>query len=228
MAWDDSGYDIPPPYDPGWDGPLANRNNKPGYDPQHPEGSGDWTFNPSWGGWVWAKNEVTPPAGVDPGNNPPPPPKAPPAAPGPGAVAGGVPAGSPSGTFTPPPYDGLPSWMPQAPTAPGAPSFPEFQKAPAFVEPDYEAALKDPGFRSIVAEGERGLQQSAAARGVLNGGGTLKDITAWGQGIAGQRVGEVRDRAVNNYLLNYQTQYLDPYKYSYQKALDTFNGGLGI
>jgi hypothetical protein len=122
----------------------------------------------------------------------------------------------------------MPSWMPAAPAAPAPFAPPEFGKAPAYTEPNYTDALNDPGYQFEANQGRQQMEQSAAARGVLNGGGTLKDINAWGQNFATQRVNDVKDRSVNNYLLNYQTQYVDPYKYAYQSALDKFTGGLNI
>jgi len=153
-----------------------------------------------------------------------PPPAAPPPTGGGGGSSAPPPAGGPSATFTPPPpaWD-MGAWEADAPvfTAPG------YTLPPAFNEPDYEAALKDPGYQLEANEGRRALEQSAAARGVLNGGGTLRDINAWGQNYATTRVNDVRNRARDTYQLNYQTQYADPYKYAYQSALDAFTGKLG-
>jgi hypothetical protein len=156
---------------------------------------------------------------------------APPTAPGPGS--GGGPGGPtvqtsrPKDPLIPPSDDGTfhqPDPIPGQPGPAPTPNFPTFRPAPAFVEPDYDAALQDKAYQFESNEGRRMLEASAAARGVLNGGGTLKDIDKWGQQFATQRVNDVRDRAVNNYLLNYQTQFVDPYKYAYQNATDTFGG----
>lgn len=154
---------------------------------------------------------TTPPP---PNTQPPPPPNNPP----PGATPPGQ---YPSTEFTPP----APSWD-MGPWAADAPVFtpPIFRQPPAFEEPDYEASLKDPGYMFEANEGRRRLESSAAARGVLNGGGTLKDINAWGQNFATTRVKDVGDRARQDYMLNYATQYVDPYKYAYQAALDAFTG----
>lgn len=146
-------------------------------------------------------------------------PGAPPAAP-PAGGGGGAPAAAAPGLA---PITGTPDWFPKAPTS----DLPAFTPGEAYKEPNYADALSDPGYQFEASEGQRQLEQSAAARGVLNGGGTLKDVNAWGQNFATQRVNDVRDRSVNNYLLNYQTQKVDPYKYAYQNALDTFNGKYG-
>lgn len=143
-----------------------------------------------------------------------------------GGGGGGAPAGSLSAIFQPPAerFDTA-GWNARMPSFGNAPIFqaPTFRQAPAFVEPDYEAALKDPGYTFEADQGRRQMEQSAAARGVLNGGGTLKDINAWGQNFATQRVNDVRNRARDAYQLNYQTQYTDPYNYAYRSALDSFN-----
>lgn len=156
-----------------------------------------------------------------------------------GSGGGGGGYGGPSGDFVPPPrgWDRN-TWESQLPTfnAPGYTPPPAY--APGqFVEPDYAAALNDPGYQFEMNQGTGALQASAAARGVLNGGGTLKDINAWGQNYASTRVNDVRTRARDTYQLNegarqsayntnYQTQYADPYKYAYQSALDAFTNNL--
>lgn len=193
------------------------------YFTRSPDGSFQEQFQGGLPDWlkqqIGQTTPVTPPTG---GGGPPPTGGG---APPPGSIG----AMDPSAVFQPPAQQtGMPSWMPTAPGAPGAPDLPTFGKAPAYAEPDYEAAMKDPGFQNEISMGRQAMEQSAAARGVLNGGGTLKDINAWGQNLGAQRVNDVKDRSVNNYLLNYQTQYVDPYKYAYQSALDKFNSNLGI
>ena len=81
-----------------------------------------------------------------------------------------------------------------------------------FVEPTAEEAMSDPNYQFEMNEGERALQQAAAAKGVLNGGGTLKDIAAWAQNYATSRIADVRNRALSRYQVNYQA------------ALDAFTG----
>lgn len=135
------------------------------------------------------------------------------------------------GTFTPP-----------TPTAyPTAPQFqaPGYTPPAAFVPdkfqaPTFEDAQNDPGYQFARDQGEQALTQGKAAGGLLNTGGTLKDILAWGQNYAAQRYGDVYNRNYNTwqgnegakeraYATNYGSQYLDPYKFAYQGALDAFN-----
>jgi hypothetical protein len=57
---------------------------------------------------------------------------------------------------------------------------------------------------------------------VINSGGTLKDIFDYGSNAATQNYQNVDNRARNNYLMNYQTQYTDPYQFAYRGAADAF------
>lgn len=176
-----------------------------------------YKWDPNYANYVRDPNYQEPVIDHGPGPGPGP-------APGPQAgTAGTGPAGSLSAIFQAPAerFDsgGWQSSMPRF-----AP--PAYKPPPAFVEPDYEASLKDPGYMFEANEGRRRMEQGAAARGVLNGGGTLKDVNAWGQNFAAQRVNDVRNRAKDTYLLNYATQFTDPYQYAYRSALDSFTGGL--
>jgi hypothetical protein len=122
-------------------------------------------------------------------------------------------------TFTPPPEPtGPPAWLPEIPVF----TPPAFRQAPAFQAPTVEQALRDPGYQFAAQEGQAALERSAAARGVLGTGGTLKDILAWGGNYAQQRYNDVFNRALQSYGTNYQTQYLDPYQASYKSAWDAF------
>lgn len=110
----------------------------------------------------------------------------------------------------------------QLPTAPGFTPVP-FKQAPAFSAPTLADAQNEPGFAFQLAEGNKALEHSAAAKGILNTGGTLKDIARWSQGLADTTYGNVYNRALNSYQTNYQTQYADPWKMQEQSALDAFN-----
>jgi hypothetical protein len=48
---------------------------------------------------------------------------------------------------------------------------------------DYQ---EDPGFKFRLAEGQKAIERSAAARGGLNSGATLKALTNYGQGAASE------------------------------------------
>lgn len=125
---------------------------------------------------------------------------------------------------------------------------PAFQAPPAFSydpfsAPTLEQAQNEPGYAFAREEGRKALENSAAARGVLRTGGTLKDILGWGNRFAEQNYGNVFNRAAttydrnrNNAAQNYQTNYgvskdvfdtnygqrKDKFAFDYQGAYDTF------
>ena len=66
----------------------------------------------------------------------------------------------------------------------------------------------DPGYQFRMSEGLKALERSAAARGLLQSGGTLKDITRFGQDVASQEY----QNAFQRYLLERQ-QRLQPLEY---------------
>lgn len=125
---------------------------------------------------------------------------------------------------TPPaaPGTGTP-YIPQTPNY-TAPTFtpPAYQKPPAFELPTYEQAASDPGYKFTLGQGEQALQQSAAARGLANTGGTAKDLINYGQAAGTQQYGNVLNRLLNQYMTNYQTQYVDPYNIAFQGAQASF------
>lgn len=100
----------------------------------------------------------------------------PPVVPPPSGVVGGV---------TPPTTD---PWG----TIPGVP-------IPTFAPPSFDAAMADPGFQFRLRGGTDALERSAAARGVLKTGGTLKDLLEYGQNFASQEYGNVYNRALQSY-----------------------------
>lgn len=54
--------------------------------------------------------------------------------------------------------------------------------------------MADPGYQFRMDEGAKALERSAAARGGLMSGGTLKELTRYGQGVASQEYGSAYDR----------------------------------
>lgn len=83
---------------------------------------------------------------------------------------------------------------------PNAPKF----TAPQFTAPSFEDAMNSPGYQFRAAEGQRALQQAAAAKGLLRTGGTLKNLQAWGQNFAAQEYQNVYDRALSSFDRRYQ------------------------
>lgn len=148
---------------------------------------------------------------------------------------------------TPPPPSGggpPPAAAPQtAQAAPqgAAPTFqaPGFTKPPAFSYADFVAPNpgdldKDPSYLYTLRSEQDAIQKSAAARGVLNTGGTINDLLLNAKDIAStgysnlwnRKMGEYatnRGNAAENYRTNYDTQFRDPYQYQYQSAQDQYN-----
>lgn len=80
-----------------------------------------------------------------------------------------------------------------------APAF----NAPQFQAPGAEGMFADPGYQFRLDQGRKALEQSAAGRGTLRTGGTLKDILGYGQNMASQEYGNVFNRALSAYTNNY-------------------------
>ena len=83
---------------------------------------------------------------------------------------------------------------------PGAPRF----DAPDWQAPTAEGIYSDPSYQFRLDEGRKALERSAAGRGVLRTGGTLKDILGWGQNFASQEYGNIFDRAARSYDYQYR------------------------
>lgn len=183
------------------------------------------TIAPGWGPF--------PPGGV--ANNTPP-------DGGPGGPGGpSAPGGGPPGGWTPPTPNPLPTPPTETPpgyTPPPAFSYADYIPGDPFKAPSWEDAMKDPGYQFRTQAGEQALQNWAASRGTLNDSSTANALIDYGQNAASQEYGNAWNRAFNtwganeglrentytmnrrnaveNYNTNYQTQYVDPYKITYQ------------
>ena len=60
--------------------------------------------------------------------------------------------------------------------------------------PDYSSFYQSPDYQFRLQEGLKALERSAAAKGNLQSGSTLKGITEYGQGMAGQAYGDYYNR----------------------------------
>ena len=76
-----------------------------------------------------------------------------------------------------------------------------FGEAEPFTAPTREEAMNDPAYQFAVEQGNKGIEQSAAARGTLLTGGTLKDLQNFGQQAATNQYDKVYGRAMNAYQL---------------------------
>jgi hypothetical protein len=68
-----------------------------------------------------------------------------------------------------------------------------------FTAPTMEEALDSPGFKFRLGEGLKALERSAASRGTLLTGGTLKGLQNYGQESASQEYDKVYGRKYNEY-----------------------------
>lgn len=82
----------------------------------------------------------------------------------------------------------------------GAPQF-QWDK---FVAPNPQDVANDPSYQFRLAEGSKAIQGSAAARGLLRTGGTLKDLMGYGQDLASQEYANMFNRAYQGWGANYQ------------------------
>lgn len=80
---------------------------------------------------------------------------------------------------------------------------PEF-KYPEFVRPDAKSILSAPGYLARQQAGESALQRSAASKGLLRSGGTLKDLVEYGQNFASNEYNNEFNQAYQTYGANYQ------------------------
>lgn len=83
-----------------------------------------------------------------------------------------------------------------------------------FVPPSYEDALKDPGTLIALQRGQQAIQNSAAARGTLLSGGTLKALNDYAMGTAQQGYQSVFDRAYQTHVRNEDAPFDKFYKLS--------------
>ena len=84
--------------------------------------------------------------------------------------------------------------------------------APSYTSFGMEQFKTDPGYQFRMSEGLKALERSAAARGILSSGQTLKDITRFGQDTASQEY----QNAFSRYMLETERkrrETLDPLEY---------------
>jgi len=74
-----------------------------------------------------------------------------------------------------------------------------------FQSPTAVTEQNDPGYQFRLAQGQKALEASAAARGGLLTGGTSKAINDYAQNSASNEYGNVYNRALQNYQTNYNT-----------------------
>ncbi len=88
----------------------------------------------------------------------------------------------------------------------------EAASAPTYTPFGMAQFQADPGYQFRMAEGMKALERSAASRGILQSGGTLKDITRFGQDTASQEY----QNAFTRYMMEQERmrrERMDPLEY---------------
>lgn len=84
-----------------------------------------------------------------------------------------------------------------------APGGPLTQGFGAFTGPSPADVASDPGYQFALSQGQKGIEQSGAAKGLS--GGTLKDLAEFTTGAAGQQYNNAYERALQSYNTNFNT-----------------------
>ena len=82
---------------------------------------------------------------------------------------------------------------------------------PVFKPPTPEELSANPSYQFRLRGGQQAIDRSAAARGMLRTGGTLKDLAEYGQNFASQEYESAYDRSLREYGLTQQNA-LDKWK----------------
>lgn len=86
-------------------------------------------------------------------------------------------------------------------------AFPQFNpKRRNFTPLTLEQAQNEPGYKFAAQEGQQGIERSAAARGALRTGGTLKDIGSWLTDFAARNYGDANSREFQRQMADYQVE----------------------
>ena len=72
-----------------------------------------------------------------------------------------------------------------------------------FAAPSYEQAQQDPGYQFRLQQGQQALENSAAAKGMLRTGGTMKGLMDYNQAAASQEYDKTYGRALGEYQMGY-------------------------
>lgn len=106
---------------------------------------------------------------------------------------------------------------------PGVPGFNPNARLdiPSFIRPTAEAAFNDPGYQFRLNSGRDALERSAAARGVLRTGGTLKDIIGYGQEFGASEYNNIFNRELSAYDRRYKAA-TDTYGAEYGREKDQY------
>jgi hypothetical protein len=189
-----------------------------GNDPYHDYNGGSPPDAPlqAGRGWVWEDKTWRQAEGKGLGYNAP---AAPRPSGGGGSYSGGGGSGFQSnmGNFGQGDYGDVPEF--------GAPRWeapPEFVYNKQFAAPDEAKMKEDPGFQFRLDQGRKALEASAAGKGILRTGGTLKDLVNYGQNFATNEYANVYNRNFNEYKFDYDKE-ADIYARNYNLKRDVFD-----
>jgi len=228
---------VPPETGGGGTGGGTGSGWNNGSPPDQPlqDGHG-WTFNGT--DWVQTPGTgvgYTPPAtapsggGSGGGGGTAPPPISPGGGPGGGGTDGG--SGGGKGPYTPTTYDDTSVDSILLGSDPGAlPEFaaPVWEKPANFafdkewVAPTAATMAADPSYQFRMAQGQKALENSAAGKGLLRSGGTLKDLVDYGQNFATNEYSNVYNRGFNEYKFDFDKS-ADVWTKNYNKSRDEFD-----
>jgi hypothetical protein len=88
-----------------------------------------------------------------------------------------------------------------------------------FQSPSAADLQNEPGYQARYQMGLQGLERGAAAQGSLLSGGTQKALARYGQDYASGEYGNAYNRAMNNYMTNFNVQSQTPWN-RYQEVLN--------
>ncbi len=95
-----------------------------------------------------------------------------------------------------------------------------------FKAPTLEEAQNRPGYQFALDQGRKALESSAAARGVLRTGGTLKDLFSWGDKFGEQNYGNQFAQDLTSYTTNRENA-ADAYRLNYGISKEAFDANYG-
>ncbi len=102
-----------------------------------------------------------------------------------------------------------------------------FNGGPAFKAPTGADFMNDPGYQFRLAEGQKALERSAAAKGTATGGAALKAATRYGQDYASNEYGNVYNRALQGFQTNFGDA-LSAYQTNANTGADAFKTNYNV
>lgn len=102
-----------------------------------------------------------------------------------------------------------------------------FNGGPAFQAPTGANFTNDPGYQFRLAEGQKALERSAAAKGTATGGAALKAAARYGQDYSSNEYNNVYQRALGEYSTNFGNA-LNTFNANAQTGQNAFNTNYNV